>query len=238
MSIERIHTDNSRYSDRIWELDFLRGIALVFMIYFHIIYDLSEMFDYRINYSSGVNHLIGKMSAILFIFISGVSSSISRNNLKRGFKVLFFAGAITLATWIYNPRFIIIFGILHFLGVCMILTQLFSRIKNYLLLFSGTLVIMAGVFVKRIHVPNDIYFIFGVVGEKFTSSDYYPMVPWLGIFLYGLAVGKMLYKHKKSVFRFRMKDNLISRAGRKTLLFYILHQPLIVGTIILFRQIF
>ena len=46
-------------SNRIWEIDFLRGIAIILMSLFHLLYDLSEFYNYDINYTSGPVDIIG-----------------------------------------------------------------------------------------------------------------------------------------------------------------------------------
>jgi len=94
--------EHTHSKSRIWELDFLRGIALILMIYFHVIFDMKEFFDYPVSYSIGINYYIGKASAILFMLVSGISCSLSRSNIRRGLKVLGIALAITLVTHLYN----------------------------------------------------------------------------------------------------------------------------------------
>jgi len=214
--------------NRIWELDFLRGIALILMIYFHIIFDMKEFYNYPVIYGSGINYYIGKAAAILFILISGISCSLSRNNMKRGLKVLGIALVITAVSYIYSKDFCIKFGILHFLGASMLLYPLYSRINKYLLIVLGTAVIIAGYFVQKINVSTEILFPIGLINSKFTSGDYYPLLPWLGVFMYGNAMGRILYTAKTSILNFPIRDNIISMGGRKTLLIYVLHQPVIV----------
>jgi len=230
--------ENSKSTNRIWELDFLRGIALLLMIYFHIIYDLKDMWDYPVSYSSGINFYIGKLSAILFIVISGISCSLSRNNLKRGLKVFGIAMVITVVSHLYGSEFGIKFGILHFLGICMILYPLFGRLKWYLLVLMGTASIILGLFLNNISVSFDYLFPIGITSPNFSSSDYYPLLPWIGAFLYGNALAKLLYPKKTSLFSFTIKPNIISWLGRHTLLIYILHQPVIIAVVYTIRKIF
>jgi uncharacterized membrane protein len=213
---------------RIWELDFFRGIALILMVYFHIIYDLTEFYGFPISYSSGFNYYAGKCSVILFIAISAISCSFSSSNLKRGLKLVCLALLITLSSHIYNPDYDIKFGIIHFLGVSIILYTLFSKLHSPILLGIGILVISLGHFTSSMAVNSNYLFPLGLTSRSFSSSDYYPLVPWFGLFLCGIALGKFFYNGKTSIFNFSIPDNLISKAGRNTLWIYILHQPVIL----------
>lgn len=227
-------TSNDKFPNRIWELDFLRGIALILMIYFHILFDMENIYGFHIITESGINYYIGKFSAILFILLSGISSILSRNNTKRALKLLLFAIIITIVTQHYNPALNIKFGILHFLGICILLTSIFKNLNKYFLLVYGCMLILFGSFVTSISAPNDYFFFLGITSKNFSSSDYYPLIPWLGIFLFGIALGNTFYSTRRSVFRCSLKDNFLSIAGRHTLLLYIIHQPVIIGIFFFF----
>lgn len=223
---------------RIWELDFLRGIALILMIYFHIVFDLNEIFNYPISYSSGINYYIGKVSVILFIIISGISSSLSKNNIKRGLKVLAIAIIITVVTHLFGSEIGIKFGILHLLGICMILYPVFAKFSWYILLILGSVFIIIGDLFDRIYVDFNYLFVIGLRSTQFQSSDYYPFFPWSGLFLLGIALSKLIYTKRSSLFNFDIKDNIISKLGRNTLLVYVLHQPIILTIIYLIQKLF
>jgi hypothetical protein len=80
--------------------------------------------------------------------------------------------------------------------------------------------------------------VFGIYSADFSSSDYYPLIPWLGVFLYGAAIGKFCYMDKRqSIFKFTFKDNIISKLGRHTLIIYLVHQPAIIGVLSLIDRI-
>lgn len=219
---------NSQKKPRIWELDFFRGIALILMIYFHLIYDLNELYNYPINYESGINYYIGKFSAILFILIAGISCSLSRSNYKRGLKILAVAIVISIATHLFDPDLGIKFGILHFLGVSILLYPLFRKVNLYLLPLIGTFIIVAGRLFNRIAAANDWLFPFGLTSDSFVSSDYYPLFPWFGVFLFGVFLGRFVYPLGKSAFGFTLGENPVSMIGRHTLVVYIIHQPIIL----------
>ncbi|WP_333870703.1 heparan-alpha-glucosaminide N-acetyltransferase [Desulforamulus putei] len=220
---------NRQSDSRIWELDLLRGTAILLMVLFHIIFDLNEFFQVPIPYAEGPVFYIGKAAASLFIFVAGISCSLSRNNVKRGVKLIGLGLLITLVTSLVVPGSNIIFGILHFLGTAVLLYDFFKRLRPGILLILGTAVIWAGSCFQQITMPNSLLAPLGLLGPDFYSVDYYPLVPWLGLFLYGVAVGKMIYKEKKSLFpAFPLRQNLINTLGRHSLSIYLLHQPVIL----------
>jgi len=213
---------------RVWEIDFLRGLALVLMIYFHVIYDMKEMYGYSVSYTTGINRLAGQTSGVLFILISGASCVLSRNNLKRGLRILGLGIAITLFTYFLFPSFTILFGILHLLGSSIILYSLLQKASWPVLAVLGIAVIALKALVNKVSVMHDYLFFIGIHSPKFSSSDYYPLIPWFGVFLLGAAAGKLLYKEKKSLLTRTYRDNIINIAGRHTLLIYLIHQPVII----------
>ncbi|MCX7842257.1 MAG: DUF1624 domain-containing protein [Clostridia bacterium] len=229
--------DKAKENRRIWELDFLRGIALILMIYFHVVYDMNEFFGYRIAYGSGINYFIGKASVILFILISGISCSLSRSNFKRGLKLLGIALLVSLLSYLYNPEFVIKFGVIHFFAVCMLFYHLLNKLNNILLLLAGTGIIALGAYTSGLQASNDYLFPFGVTSPDFSSSDYYSLVPWMGLFLYGMFLSRVLYKKKTSLFPFRIDDTVINFLGRHTLVAYLIHQPVIIGVLSVIKQI-
>lgn len=213
---------------RIWEIDFLRGIALILMVVFHIVFDMSDIYGYPIYYDRGFFYYVGKVSAILFMLVSGVSCSLSRSNAKRGVRIFGIAMIITLVTHLYDSGLGIKFGILHFLGICMILYPLFKPVKGYLLILVATAIIIVGNIFAGITIYSELLFPIGLTTATFTSSDYYPLLPWMGVFLYGVFAGKTLYGKRESLLKFEIKDNPVMMLGRHTLLVYIMHQPLIL----------
>jgi uncharacterized membrane protein len=216
--------------ERIGELDFLRGLALLAMVYFHCVFDLKALYNIDVNIHSGPNFYIGKFSAILFIFISGISCLLSRNIIKRGIKVLLCAMCITVITYIFDAELIISFGILHFLGTCMIISPVLKKLNQYILILTGAAALFTGVYlIPKISVSYNLLFAFGITNGNFKSSDYYPLFPWLGVFLLGMAVGKMIYKNKRSILGINIGKNPINLLGRHTLVIYMVHQPLIIA---------
>ena len=219
---------SSGTSQRVWEIDALRGIALVLMIVFHFIFDLNEFYGFPVHYNSGAYYYIGKVSAILFILISAVSCIFSSSNLKRAVKFLGIALAITVGTHLYNPAFGIKFGILHFLGTCILLYPLFRDLNKYVLAILGTMIILVGRYFGEMQVHNNYLFLFNLTSNTWVSADYYPLFPWLGMFLYGIALGKTVYHRKQSLLKRFPGNKFFGYIGRHTLSVYLIHQPLLL----------
>ncbi len=216
---------------RVWEIDFFRGIALMLMIFFHLMWDLNEFYNYPIEYSSGIVYIIGKAAAFLFIIITGISCTFSKNNIMRGLKILSVALVITIATYLYDSRVFIGFGILHFLGVSVLLYPIYNKLNNPLLLLTGTMMILIGQAILTIPMSHDYLFFLGLTSPTYYALDYYPLLPYSGLFIYGIIVARILYPTKKSLFRVYFDNNPVSFMGKKTLIIYLVHQPIILATL-------
>ncbi|RYD05969.1 hypothetical protein N752_06905 [Desulforamulus aquiferis] len=167
-------------SPRIWELDFFRGIAIIIMVLFHLLFDLNEFYNVPINYEQGLIYYSGKLAASIFIFISGISCTLSKNNLKRGLILLMIALVITIITAYAVPGSNIFFGILHFLGVSILLYSIIKNINPSFLFILGGIIILGGQYKNQLTMPNNLLAPVGLLGEPFYSMDYYPLIPGLG----------------------------------------------------------
>lgn len=216
---------------RIWEIDFIRAIAIILMVIFHIVYDLNEFVDINIDYQNGFWYWEGKVSALLFIFLAGISCGYSKNNVKRGIKVLAFAMVITFITYILFREQYVRFGILHFLGISMLLFPLLKRINNLFLFTSAMVIALAAAPLKSVLADTSLLLPLGVMYRGFTSVDYYPLSPYLSMFILGILAYKLYYYKKRSLFKFSYENEYISMISKNSLMIYLLHQPIIVGTI-------
>ena len=70
---------------------------------------------------------------------------------------------------------------------------------------------------------------FGIYSPGFSSFDYFPLIPWLGVFLIRAALGMSAYSSRRSLLPWCLPGTFVNAAGRHSLLIYIAHQPLIMG---------
>ena len=216
---------------RIDAIDALRGLSVLLMVAHHALYDAVTFLgapDWL--FSNPVFDVLQYVFAGLFIFLSGLSSQFSRSNIKRGIKVLLLALGITLVTWLIDMP--ILFGVLHLLGFSMLfygLTRKFwDAIPRTLAPALYIALIVASVFaVSRISLESNALFFLGWNAPDFVSYDYFPLLPWLFVFLLGTCAGFYVRERKLPERFYTFSVPVFPKVGRKSLLIYIVHQPVL-----------
>lgn len=222
----KIKSSSKQCPNRIVEIDSFRGIALVLMMLFHFLYDLKEFYNISIPYWEEFWYYEGKLSAILFMLLAGISCTLSKNNIKRGFKVFLIGMILTVASYIFMPKEYIRFGILHLLGSSMIIYPFIKNLPSIYTFLSSLVIIILGNMFSDITMNTWILIPFGITSRSFISMDYYPLLPWLGVFLIGTILGKIFYKEKKSIINKWCSNNIFTFLGRHSLIIYLSHQPI------------
>lgn len=228
---------------RIWELDALRGFMIVCMIFVHLVFDLEFFLGLTVVSHPALQYFFTH-SGFLFVVLSGICVTIGSKSIRRGLLVLGFAlviTAVTVGMWLLDlasHHIIIYFGVLHLLGVCMLLWPFFKKLPTWALIVPGAALVAAGLWVETIHVDTSWLIPLGLRPKGFSSSDYYPLLPHLGWFLLGAALGRPLYKEKKTRLPWKGADSAIIRffcfCGRQSIWIYLLHQPILYGMVMLF----
>ncbi|HZK55963.1 MAG TPA: heparan-alpha-glucosaminide N-acetyltransferase [Desulfosporosinus sp.] len=211
------------------EIDVLRAVAIVLMVIFHFIYDLKEFGGVSVDYQSPFWFFIGKSSALTFIFVSALSSGFSRSPVRRGLKVLFYAMVITAVTFVFMRAEYVRFGILHFLGVAMILSPLLIRLPSWSLWSLAGASAVLGFWFKEQMLKTSLLIPFGLMYEGFASIDYYPLFPYLAVTLLGILAYRYFYAQRtEPLFLFKLKSKQIKWLSRNSLAIYLVHQPLLL----------
>ena len=229
---------------RFIEIDAARGIAILMMVLFHTLFDISFFSIAPINVLTGFWRYFAYATATLFLLIVGVSLVVSHDRaaaklsgsalvkkfLLRGAGIFSLGLLVTAATWLYLGEGFIIFGILHLIGVSVMLSPLFFRFRKYNLI-TGSVFILAGFFLNGVYGPSWLL-PFGIHPAGFTSVDYTPLFPWFGIVLVGVGIGYFLYNGGVRQFAVPRIPDLFSTPlaflGRHSLLIYLIHQPIII----------
>ena len=229
-----------KVSQRIWEIDFLRGLSIILVVGYHLLYDLGAYVGIKrfLGFSTDLSTTAWLVAqhffAGLFIVLSGTSSTLTRSNVRRGVRLLAVSLAVTAVTYIFDPASTIWFGILQLLAVSiLIFGAVFEKARPLTCAAWGVFVLGLAAalhFLKEsITISFDWLLPFGIHRPGYASFDYFPLIPWFGIFLIGAALGRSAYAPRKSLLPWRLPQTFVNAAGRHSLLIYLAHQPVILG---------
>jgi len=222
-------------------LDLLRGICILLVVWYHALYNLSEIFGgaYAFFRHPGMNLFRDCFVGVL-ILLAGISCSLTRSNLRRGIKTLLCGLGITAVTACIVPDQIIIFGVLHFFGCAMLLWALVGRYLEKLPMWPGVTVCVLLFFAgQELYAAtegiskNFLLFMLGFNTGHY-STDYYPLIPWVFLFLAGGFLGRRFREGRVPALFTRDPVPALSRIGCHTLPIYLLHQPVLYGLMYLF----
>lgn len=235
---------------RVSVLDTLRGLTLVSMILYHLCYNLDSIFGVPLPWYHTAGARLWQLSICgTFLLLAGACTHLTRRPVRRALRVGAAALVITLATYAAMPSELIVFGILHCMTLCLLfyaaVRRLLQKIPPKLgVLLSGML------FLLTFHVPQKYLFfppfaiplpqewylsywlsVIGLLSPDFYSADYFPIFPYLFLFLTGHFLGYGLKKLPEKIREFSIAP--FSFLGRHSLLVYLLHQPVLYGGMLL-----
>ncbi len=236
---------------RLWEVDVARTAAIVMMVVYHANYDvffLAPSVD--VDPFSGGWRVLQVATGSLFLFIVGLSLWISnargrargaggwalyRRHARRAALVLAAALAVSLVTFIaLGDQGYVRFGILHCIGVSMLLAPAFVRLGLWNLPIAAA-AIVTGLWLQGERSGTSALLALGLRPEgQSLGVDYYPLLPWFGSVLIGLALGSALYpKGQRGRWgkRWPTATPALRRAGapgRWALPIYLVHQPIVI----------
>lgn len=240
-------------AQRFWEVDLLRGLAVIMMIVFHFLFNLDFFGEYHYVLDSGFWSYFQQATAALFFLTAGIALTLSHARalsyaragdrdfwrfFRRGVKIFAWGMVITVVTRFFLQEGFVVFGVLHCIGVSIILAYPF--LKRYLWAFPvGVFCLVAGNYLDNFTFTFPWLLWLGFIPEQFYTVDYFPLLPWFGLFLLGLFLGGLLYPSGWR--RFFLPDcpafpplRWVIFLGRHSLVIYLLHQPalLVVLTVL------
>lgn len=230
---------------RIELLDLARGIALIAMTIFHFAFDLELLGIHERGFITQPHwKYFARAIATSFLFLTGVSLYLAhRDGIRwRGWKIrmakiVAAAIIITIATYFATPDQYIFFGILHAIAFASLAGLLFLRVP-----WQVIIPIAIGVFALRYYGRTELlnapyWYWTGLSASNPNSSDYVPVFPWFSAPLLGIAFAKLIENMNwlDVLAKPRLEQGasrLLKFLGRNSLVYYLLHQPIMIGLLL------
>jgi uncharacterized membrane protein len=243
MTPQTILRTNQQRTARYWEIDALRGVAILMMMLFHLLWDLwfFRVLPGVVLYA-GFWKYFQRTTAITFLLLVGVSLTVSHHHAGaqgkahfskffwRGLRIFGFGLVISLVVWAAGVGYVH-FGILHLIGVAIILAYPLVRCR-WVNLAAWLLLVLLGRWVQSVHVSFWWLVWLGLRPENYAPNDYFPLIPWFGVVLLGVFLGNTFYRREGRLFP--LPDwghapplRALQFLGRHSLLIYLIHQPLL-----------
>ena len=254
MRLATLGTANLRAEDsraagpRLEEVDALRGVAIVMMVIYHLMWNLLFFgLVTNIALQSGFWKYFQRTTASTFIFLVGVSLVLSYNRLcqkgfddfaifqrflGRGLRIFGFGMVIGLIVRLAGTGSVD-FGVLHLIGFAIIAAYPFLRLI-WVNIGLWAILNIGGFFLQSMIVETKWLVWLGFKPPFYTYVDYFPVIPWLGVVLLGVGVANLLYAQNQRTFSLptvlpQFLTRVLQTLGRRSLLIYLLHQPLLFG---------
>ena len=228
---------------RIHLIDRLRGIAILLMIVYHFIFDLwflGFLGSESTVLEEPVTIVIQRSAQFLFLSLVGTSlflfakknqsnSKIQTKFYRRVAILLLSSIAMSVGSYLFAPNAWIRFGVLHFITVS---TILLWPIVNKPIIQVGLIstVLIATPFLAEISQTNKLLSMIGIAPANFATLDHFALFPWLALPLLGLFIANLFEKYNLwKYLQTKNQQNFLNKIGKKSLIIYLLHQPILIG---------
>ncbi|MDE2613378.1 MAG: DUF1624 domain-containing protein [Burkholderiales bacterium] len=229
-------------------VDALRGFAMLWMAAFHFSFDLNlyGYFAPAQDFYRGPLWTVQRTCILsLFLWCAGFGQAAAlaagqapARFWRRWAQVAICALLVSAGSALMFPRSWISFGVLHGIAVMLLVVRWAAPLRIWLLPL-GVLAIALPFAVQQPFFDTRSTNWVGLVTHKPVTEDYVPLLPWLGVMLFGAAAGQWLIAHRRVQLAAPVGAALAPLAllGRWPLSFYMLHQPLFIGALLATRAL-
>jgi uncharacterized membrane protein len=233
-----LNTPRARYE----RLDAMRAVAIVWMVIFHFCFDLNHFKFIQQNFYTDVFWTAQRACIVsLFLFCAGLGQSVAWSQQqawsrfwRRWAQIAVCAVLVSVGSSVMFPKSFISFGVLHGIALMLIVLRLTSGLRHWLWLL-GLLAILLPHWVQHPWFDSRWTNWIGLITRKPVTEDHVPMLPWLGVMWWGMAAGQWVLTHRHHWLTGAVSQALRPMAvlGRWSLSIYMLHQPVLIGVLML-----
>lgn len=239
-------------------VDTIRGICVISMVMYHLMYDVVYIMGIDVPWYRAIpGHIWQQSICRTFIFIAGMSFCMSRSTLRRGIIISICGAIVSAVTILAGEDLAIRFGILTFIGAAYLIMTLLRPLIEKAHPAAGLTVSLGLFAVTRcvpwggigfdekvlMRLPEALYSrpgaaFFGFRSPSFSSSDYFPLIPWIFMFSAGYFFWRLI-KDRKYIDRitsFGLRP--LEWIGRHAIVIYMLHQPVLYGVSMMICSLF
>lgn len=244
-------------------LDALRGLALVWMAVFHFCFDLSSFRLLDADFYRDPLWTTQRTCILsLFLLCAGAGQAVATRQgqswtrfWRRWAQIVACALLVTAGSAFMFPKSYIYFGVLHGMAAMLIVARLSAPLGAWLWPLGAVALALPQLAADPFFDTRWTNWV-GLVTRKPVTEDYVPVLPWLGVMLWGLAGTQWILAHRPGWLSWAMppapaaspnpapgsgdNDALAARApgrirrglatlGRWSLTFYMVHQPVLIG---------
>jgi uncharacterized membrane protein len=226
-------------------VDALRGLAIVWMVAFHFSFDLNHLgwlTPHQNFYRDPFWTMQRTCIVTLFLLCVGLGQALAldagqaaRRFWRRWAQIAGCALLVSAGSALMFPRSWIYFGVLHGIALMLVVARPTAR-WGALLWPLGALALALPRLVQHPFFDTPWTDWTGLVTRKPVTEDWVPLLPWLGVVWWGMAAGRWLLMHRRGWLAGGLPAALAPLAwlGRWPLSIYMLHQPLLIGGLMLF----
>jgi uncharacterized membrane protein len=223
---------------------------MVWMTVFHFSFDLSHFGWIRADFYNDPFWTLQRSAIVsLFLLCAGLGQALAWRQgqawgrfWRRWWQIALCALLVSAASYLMYPRSFIYFGILHGMALMLIVARLTAGWGHWLWLLGG---LAWGLYwaLPGLHASwPALDFLnergwnwLGLISRKPVTEDYVPLLPWLGTLWWGVAAGLWLQRRRATWLRITLPGALrpLAVLGRWSLSYYMLHQPVLIGALML-----
>lgn len=236
-------------------LDVLRGLAMAWMTAYHFAFDLDHFGHVRQDFH-GDPFWTWQRTAILSLFLlcAGMGQAVAHAQgqgwgrfWRRWWRIAACAALVTAGSYAMFPRSYIYVGVLHGMALMLIVARATAGWGAWLWLagaaalllhrwLPGWLVAMGWGDAFHTRWLNWL----GLVVHKPVTEDYVPLLPWMAVAWWGLALGQWLQQRAHALTHWQARGPVgrgLAWLGRWSLGYYMLHQPVMIGALMVWGMV-